>query len=55
MITDWVWGVKKDQNLDYITFEWSLIKPINFFGGKLKDWNPTSMDNFRWSDYKELR
>ena len=25
MITDWVGGVKKGQNLDYVIFEWSLI------------------------------
>ena len=25
MITDWVDGVQKGQNLDYVIFEWSLI------------------------------
>ena len=26
MITDWVGGVKKGQNLDYVIFEWSLLE-----------------------------
>ena len=31
MITDWLGGVQKGQNIDYVIFEWSLKKLEKFY------------------------
>ena len=43
LITDWVGGVVKGQNLDYVTFEWSLGKKLFYWqkivGGQMSLFN----------------
>ena len=49
MITDWVGGVKKGQNLDYVIFEWSLSRLSNIlpdgFEGQFSSSDPSKQSS----------